>query len=112
MSLYLVTVLTNICLFSFIALSAYLILIVGEVSFGQQAFFGIGAYSLAIFYVYFDLSIIYSIFFGMVICFCLGLLLSLLTIKLALATCDPKDGWLFLIMYVPNILPSSSQTKQ
>mgnify|MGYP000181542034 FL=1 len=83
MSLYLITVLTNICLFSFIALSAYLILIVGEVSFGQQAFFGIGAYSLAIFYVYFDFSIIYSILFGMAICFCLASFLSLLTIKLS-----------------------------
>jgi len=82
-SLYLITVLTNICLFSFIALSAYLILIVGEVSFGQQAFFGIGAYSLAIFYVYFDFSIIYSILFGMAICFCLASFLSLLTIKLS-----------------------------
>ena len=34
-------------LISFIAISAYLILIVGEVSFGQQAFFGIGAYMTA-----------------------------------------------------------------
>jgi branched-chain amino acid transport system permease protein len=37
-------VLTNIGLISFIALSAYLLLITGEMSFGQQAFFGIGAY--------------------------------------------------------------------
>ena len=47
MSLYLVTILTNMTLVSFIAISAYLILIVGEVSFGQQAFFGIGAYITA-----------------------------------------------------------------
>ena len=83
MSLYLITVLTNVCLFSFIALSAYLILIVGEVSFGQQAFFGVGAYSLAIFYVYFDFSVVFSILFGMIICFFLALLLSLITIKLS-----------------------------
>ena len=38
-------VLTNIGLFSFVALSAYLLLIAGEMSFGQQAFFGIGAYA-------------------------------------------------------------------
>lgn len=37
-------VLTNIGLISFIALSAYLLLIAGEMSFGQQAFFGVGAY--------------------------------------------------------------------
>jgi branched-chain amino acid transport system permease protein len=38
-------VLTNIGLIAFIALSAYLLLIAGEMSFGQQAFFGVGAYS-------------------------------------------------------------------
>jgi len=38
-------VLTNLGLFSFLALSAYLLLIAGEMSFGQQAFFGVGAYS-------------------------------------------------------------------
>ena len=37
-------VLTNIGLFSFLALSAYLLLLAGEMSFGQQAFFGVGAY--------------------------------------------------------------------
>ncbi len=44
MSDYLVSVLSNIGMFSFIALSAYLLLVTGEISFGQQAFFGIGAY--------------------------------------------------------------------
>jgi len=38
-------VLTNIGLISFLALSAYLLLIAGELSFGQQAFFGVGAYT-------------------------------------------------------------------
>jgi branched-chain amino acid transport system permease protein len=37
--------LTNIGLFSFLALSAYLLLVTGEMSFGQQAFFGVGAYA-------------------------------------------------------------------
>jgi branched-chain amino acid transport system permease protein len=41
-------VLTNIALFSFLALSAYLLLIAGELSFGQQAFFGVGAYAAGI----------------------------------------------------------------
>ena len=40
---YSIGVLTNIGLFSFLALSAYLLLIAGEMSFGQQAFFGVGA---------------------------------------------------------------------
>ena len=45
---YSIAVLTNIGLISFIALSAYLLLIAGELSFGQQAFFGIGAYDAGI----------------------------------------------------------------
>jgi branched-chain amino acid transport system permease protein len=48
MSDYLVSVLANIGMFSFIALSAYLLLLTGEISFGQQAFFGIGAYASGI----------------------------------------------------------------
>ncbi len=39
MDLYLASVLTNMTLIAFLALSAYLVLVVGEVSFGQQAFF-------------------------------------------------------------------------
>jgi branched-chain amino acid transport system permease protein len=42
---YTVGVLTNVGLFSFVALSAYLLLLAGEMSFGQQAFFGVGAYA-------------------------------------------------------------------
>jgi branched-chain amino acid transport system permease protein len=45
MDAYAIGVLTNIALFSFIALSAYLLLVAGEMSFGQQAFFGVGAYA-------------------------------------------------------------------
>jgi branched-chain amino acid transport system permease protein len=44
---YALGVLTNIGLFSFVALSAYLLLVAGEMSFGQQAFFGVGAYAAA-----------------------------------------------------------------
>ena len=45
---YAVGVLTNVGLVSFLALSAYLLLIAGELSFGQQAFFGVGAYGAGI----------------------------------------------------------------
>jgi branched-chain amino acid transport system permease protein len=45
---YLVGVLSNIGVISFIALSAYLLLITGAISFGQQAFFAIGAYAAGI----------------------------------------------------------------
>jgi len=42
---YAIGVLTNVGLISFLALSAYLLLVAGEMSFGQQAFFGVGAYA-------------------------------------------------------------------
>jgi branched-chain amino acid transport system permease protein len=42
---YAIGVLTSIGLLSFVALSAYLLLIAGELSFGQQGFFGVGAYA-------------------------------------------------------------------
>ncbi len=45
---YTLGVLTNIGLFSFLALSAYLLLVAGEMSFGQQAFFGVGAYAAGV----------------------------------------------------------------
>lgn len=45
---YLISVLSNIGVISFIALSAYLLLLTGEISFGQQAFFAIGAYAAGI----------------------------------------------------------------
>jgi len=41
---FLISVLSNIGLFSFLALSAWLLLIGGEISFGQQAYFAFGAY--------------------------------------------------------------------
>ena len=42
---YVITVLSNIGMISFIGLSAYLLLVTGEISFGQQAYFGLGAYA-------------------------------------------------------------------
>ena len=42
---YVITVLSNIGMVSFIALSAYLLLVTGEISFGQQAYFGLSAYA-------------------------------------------------------------------
>jgi branched-chain amino acid transport system permease protein len=45
---YLIGVLSNIGVISFVALSAYLLLLTGEISFGQQAFFAIGAYAAGV----------------------------------------------------------------
>ena len=48
MDAYLIQIFSNIGMISFIALSAYLLLLVGEISFGQQAFFAISAYASGI----------------------------------------------------------------
>lgn len=45
---YTVGILTNIGLIAFIALSAYLLIVAGEMSFGQQGFFGVGAYTAGV----------------------------------------------------------------
>lgn len=45
---YAIGVLTNIGLISFVALSAYLLIVAGEMSFGQQGFFGVGAYAAGV----------------------------------------------------------------
>jgi branched-chain amino acid transport system permease protein len=45
---YAIGVLTNIGLLCFVAASAYLLLVAGELSFGQQGFFGVGAYAAGI----------------------------------------------------------------
>ena len=45
---HLIGIVSNIGVISFVALSAYLLLLTGEISFGQQAFFAIGAYAAAL----------------------------------------------------------------
>ena len=45
---HLTGILSNIGVISFVALSAYLLLLTGEISFGQQAFFAVGAYTAGI----------------------------------------------------------------
>lgn len=44
MSEYAISIASNMGVIAFVALSAYVILVAGEISFGQQAYFGIGAY--------------------------------------------------------------------
>src|SRR5260370_16730746 len=45
---HLTGILSNIGVISFVALSTYLLLLTGEISFGQQPFFAIGAYTAGI----------------------------------------------------------------
>ena len=82
MTAYTFSVLTNISLISFLALSAYLILLAGQVSFGQQAFFGLGAYCVAIFLEIFQFNIFISIISSLVLVGFFGCVFSILTIRL------------------------------
>jgi branched-chain amino acid transport system permease protein len=61
---YVISVLANIGMFSFIALSAYLLLLTGEISFGQQAFFAIGAYASGIATALWGLPFVVALIFG------------------------------------------------
>jgi branched-chain amino acid transport system permease protein len=54
-------------LFSFVALSAYLLLVAGELSFGQQAFFGVGAYAAGIATAMLGLSLPVGVVIAMVL---------------------------------------------
>jgi branched-chain amino acid transport system permease protein len=58
---YAIGVLTNIGLLSFVAASAYLLLVAGELSLGQQGFFGVGAYAAGIATAMLSLSLLAGI---------------------------------------------------
>ncbi|MFM2210500.1 MAG: hypothetical protein RIQ96_2143, partial [Pseudomonadota bacterium] len=51
---YAVGLASDMAIMSMLALSAYLMLLVGRVSFGQQAFFGLGAYASGVMSVMFQ----------------------------------------------------------
>jgi branched-chain amino acid transport system permease protein len=61
---HLVSILSNIGVISFVALSAYLLLLTGEISFGQQAFFAIGAYAAGIATAMWDWPLSFALLFG------------------------------------------------
>ena len=79
---YAIGVLTNIGLFSFIALSAYLLLVAGEMSFGQQAFFGVGAYGGGILTAMYGLPLPVAALAAMALGAATALLVGLPTLRL------------------------------
>lgn len=76
-------VLTNIGLFSFVAISAYLLLLAGELSFGQQAFFGVGAYAAAIATAMLGLPLFVGILIAIVLGAVAAVLVGLPTLRLS-----------------------------
>jgi branched-chain amino acid transport system permease protein len=68
-------------MFSFIALSAYLLLLAGEISFGQQAFFAMGAYASGIATALWGLSFPLALLFGALVGAGAAGLVGLLTLR-------------------------------
>lgn len=79
---YLIQVLSNMGMISFIALSAYLILLTGEISFGQQAFFAISAYASGIATALWGWGFIPALLLGVTTAALAALLLALPTLRL------------------------------
>jgi len=79
---YTIGVLTNVGLFAFLALSAYLLLLVGEMSFGQQAFFGVGAYAGGILTSMYGLQLPLAALCAMVLGALAAILVGLPTLRL------------------------------
>ena len=61
---FLISVLSNIGLLSFLALSAWILLIGGEISFGQQAYFALGAYGAGLATAVWQLPLPFALIFG------------------------------------------------
>ena len=79
---YAIGVLTAIGLLSFVAASAYLLLIAGELSFGQQGFFGVGAYAAGICTAMLGLPLILGILIAMLCGAVTATLVGLPTLRL------------------------------
>ena len=80
---YILTVISNIGMISLIALSAYIILITGEISFGQQAYFGISAYAGAIATTLWHWPFWVAILFGSSLAAVAAGLVSTLTVRIS-----------------------------
>ena len=80
---YVITVLSNIGMISFIALSAYLLLVTGEISFGQQAYFGLSAYAAGAATAMFQMPIWAGILVGACAAGLMAMVVGALTLQLS-----------------------------
>ncbi len=80
---YVITVLSNIGMISFIALSAYLLLLTGEISFGQQAYFGLSAYAAGAATAMFQMPIWAGILVGACAAGIIAMIVGALTLQLS-----------------------------
>ena len=80
---YLTGLFSDIAIMSLLALSAYLLLLVGRISFAQQTFFGLGAYASAVLSVMFHAPLTLALAAGMSVGALFSWLLALPTMRLA-----------------------------
>ncbi len=86
---YILTLVGNAALLSMLAVSIYLMVLVGELSFGHQGFFGIGAYSAALVTSGYDFNPVFGIGAAIVAGAISGAALAILTV--------PLRGLMFLL---------------
>lgn len=79
---HLISILSNIGVLSFVALSAYLLLLTGAVSFGQQAFFALGGYSAGVATAMWGWPLALGLAFGAAVAAFAALLVSIPTLPL------------------------------
>lgn len=80
---HLVGVASDIAIMSLLALSAYMMLLIGRISFGQQAFFGLGAYTSAISSAMMGLPLLAALLVGVLVGAIASLLIALPTMRLS-----------------------------
>ena len=80
---HLVGVASDIAIMSLLALSAYVMLLIGRISFGQQAFFGLGAYSSAIASTMLGLPLLVALLVGVLVGAIVSLLIAAPTMRLS-----------------------------
>ena len=82
MSEYAISIASNMGIIAFVALSAYVILVAGEISFGQQAYFGIGAYVSGVASAMWGWPFVSALVLGSVIAAIAALAVGALTLRL------------------------------
>ena len=82
-SVHLVGLASDMAIMGLLALSAYVMLLVGRVSFGQQAFFGVGAYGAGVMTAVLDFSLGLALLAAMVLGALCSWLLALPTLRLS-----------------------------
>ena len=80
---HLTGLLSDMTIMSLLALSAYLMLLVGRISFGQQAFFGLGAYAAGVMSVMFHMPLAVALAMGVGLGAFASWFLALMTIHLS-----------------------------